>query len=88
MIVSGSQLHAARALAGLSRQELADKSHVACETIGVWERSSDAAIAAKPALINRTVAALAAAGVVITDDGVRRMQTPIITAPSERPAAS
>ena len=66
MIVTGTQLHAARALAGLTRQELANRSCVSHDTVGVWERSSHAAIVAKPALINRAIAALAAAVIIVT----------------------
>jgi transcriptional regulator with XRE-family HTH domain len=82
--VTGSQLHAARALAGLSRRELAAKAFVSDDTIGIWERSSDAAVSAKPALLDRTVAALEAAGVCFSPDGgVHPVKPPNLTATSE-----
>jgi hypothetical protein len=55
----------------MSRKELASKAFVSGDTVGVWERSSAAVVTAKPALMNRAIAALEAAGVTFTDDGVR-----------------
>ena len=72
--VTGAQLHAARVLAGLSRQELADRAYVSRDTIGCWERSSHAAVIGKPALLNRTIEALQVADVTFTPGGVDRVR--------------
>lgn len=85
--VTGAQLHAARVLAGLSRQELADRAYVSRDTIGCWERSSHAAVIGKPALLNRTIEALQVAGVTFTPGGVDRVR-PSVTLPSAATGAA
>lgn len=88
MIPTGCQIAAARKLCGMSREDLAAKSFVSVDTIGVWERSSGTAVSAKPAILNRAIAALKAEGVTITTDGVRRESVATaITAPSHGVAA-
>jgi transcriptional regulator with XRE-family HTH domain len=89
MAITGSQLHAARALAGWSRRDLAAHAKLNRETIAVWERSSDATVRTMSACLDRAVAALAGAGVTFTDDGVRlhRPAQVSTTIPSEGVAA-
>ena len=89
MAITGSQLHAARVYAGWSRRELAARAHVNRETVAVWERSSDSAVRTTYACLSRAVAALAAAGVTLVDDGVRlhRPAQVSTTIPSEGVAA-
>jgi len=78
MAITGLQIHAARALAGWSRRELAAHADLSPETVAVWERSSDSAVRTTYACLGRAVAALAAVGVAITPDGgVTRVRPPI-----------
>jgi transcriptional regulator with XRE-family HTH domain len=92
MAITGLQIHAARALAGWSRRELAARADLSTETVAVWERSSDSAVRTTYACLGRAIDALAAAGVSFTDDGVRKIQppasTPTITLPSETSGAA
>ena len=44
MFLTGSQLRAARALAGLSRSQLAAATGVSVSALGCWERSSNGVI--------------------------------------------
>jgi transcriptional regulator with XRE-family HTH domain len=69
-------MHAARAYAGWSRRELAARARVNKETIAIWERSSDSAVRTTTAHLSRALAALASAGVTITEDGAVRLQRP------------
>jgi transcriptional regulator with XRE-family HTH domain len=85
--VSGSQLHAARALAGISRETLAELAGVSRYSILKWENSSHAAPQAFYAHLCRALSVLEDAGVVFTLHGVERAAA--VTAPSDdRPARS
>ncbi len=69
--ITGSQLHAARALAGLSRDALAERAGLCRHTIHAWETSSDAVPPATYSHLCRALDVLEAEGVRFTDDGVR-----------------
>ena len=68
--VTGSQLHAARALACLTRQELAERAGLSYHSIRAWERSSNSIPEATYDHLCRAVKALEAAGVRFSDGGV------------------
>ena len=88
MKMTGRLFAAGRRLAGLTVHELGAKAHISDDTIRCWERSSAASVSAKPALMNRAIDALALAGVIFTDDGVRRAQPPSVCARPQLGAAS
>ena len=66
----GSQLHAARVLAGLSLDDLADRAKLCRHSIRKWETSSDAVPGAMYPHLCRVVDILEAEGVIFTDVGV------------------
>src|SRR5215475_9497786 len=68
--LTGSQLAAARALASLSRQQLATRAGLSYHSIRAWERSSNSIPEATYDHLCRAVKALEAAGVRFSDDGV------------------
>jgi len=68
--LTGSQLAAGRALASLSRQELADRAGLSYHSIRAWERSSNGIPEATYSHLCRAVEALEAAGVRFSDSGV------------------
>jgi transcriptional regulator with XRE-family HTH domain len=84
--ISGSQFHAGRALAGLSRETLAERAGVSRYSILKWENSSHATPQAMYVHICRAVGVLESEGVRFTDDGVRlerRAPPASVTAHSE-----
>ena len=84
--ITGSQFHAARALAGISRETLAELAGVSRYSILKWENSSHAAPQAFYSHLCRALTVLEDAGVVFTAHGVERAA---VTAPSDdRPARS
>jgi len=78
MAITGNAMHAARAYAGWSRRELAHRARLNPTTIAIWERSSDSAVRTTTAHLSRVLAALASAGVTISEDGVVRLQRPAL----------
>jgi hypothetical protein len=68
--LTGSQLAAGRALASLSRQELAQRAGLSYHSIRAWERSSNSIPEATYSHLCRAVEALEATGVRFTDGGV------------------
>jgi transcriptional regulator with XRE-family HTH domain len=68
--VTGSQIAAARALACLSRQELATRAGLSYHSIRAWERSSNSIPEATYSHLCRALEALEATGVRFTDGGV------------------
>jgi len=70
--ITGLQLAAERALAGLSRQDLADRAHLSYYSIRDWERSSAATPLASYGHLCRAIAVLESEGIRFTDGGVER----------------
>ena len=68
--LSGSQLHAARVLVGLSLEELAERARLCRLSIRKWETSSDAIPGAMCPHLCRVVDILEGAGARFTDNGV------------------
>jgi len=68
--VTGSQLHAARVLVGLSRDDLAERSGVSRFSIRNWEISSNALPAATYSHLCRVVDVLEGEGARFADAGV------------------
>jgi Predicted transcriptional regulators len=70
--ITGSQFHAARAFAGLSRETLAERAGVSRYSILKWENSSHAVPNAMYQHICRAVDVIEAEGVRFSDGGVHR----------------
>ncbi len=68
--VTGSQLHAARVLVGLSREDLAERAGLCRHSIRKWETSSDAVPAATYSHLCRAVDVLENEGARFSGDGV------------------
>ena len=71
--LSGSQLHAARVLAGLSLDDLADRAKLCRHSIRKWETSSDAVPGAMYPHLCRVVDILEGEGARFTGDGLRTL---------------
>jgi transcriptional regulator with XRE-family HTH domain len=69
--ITGAQLHAARALAGISRETLAERAGVSRYSILKWENSSHATPPAFYVHLCRAVSVLEAEGVRFTESGVQ-----------------
>jgi DNA-binding transcriptional regulator YiaG len=69
--VTGSQIAAARTLAGLTRHELAERAGLSYHSIRAWERSSNGIPEATYSYLCRAFEALEDAGVRFTDGGVQ-----------------
>jgi transcriptional regulator with XRE-family HTH domain len=68
--ITGAQLHAARALVGLSRDDLAVRAHLCRHSIRKWENSSNAAPEAMVGHLSRALDVLEGEGVRFSDGGV------------------
>jgi transcriptional regulator with XRE-family HTH domain len=68
--LTGSQLHAARVMVGLSREDLAERAGLCRHSIRKWETSSDAIPGAMYTHLIRVVDILEDAGARFTDNGV------------------
>ena len=77
--ITGSQLAAARTLAGLTRHDLAEKAGLSYHSIRAWERSSNGVPEATYSYLCRAFEALEAEGVRFTDGGVQ-LQRPATSA--------
>jgi transcriptional regulator with XRE-family HTH domain len=68
--ITGSQLRAGRALAGLSLEELATRARVSRHSVTKWEHSSDAVPGATLDHLGRALDVLEAEGVRFSETGV------------------
>jgi transcriptional regulator with XRE-family HTH domain len=69
--ITGGMLRAARSLAGLSQQEVADRACVSRPSVTTWEGSSGSIPNANARALDRVVSALEAEGIRFTDNGVQ-----------------
>ena len=76
--ITGGMLRAARSLAGLSQQEVADRAAISRPSLTTWEGSSGSVPNANARALDRVVAALEAEGIVFVDGGVH-LQRPAPT---------
>jgi transcriptional regulator with XRE-family HTH domain len=79
MLIIGNQLKAARALAGIEQQELADAAKVHVNTIRKMEAKGRDEITSAADVLRRVQSALEAAGIEFTNGGqpgVRLRRTP------------
>jgi transcriptional regulator with XRE-family HTH domain len=68
--ITGGMLRAARSLAGLSQQELAERASISRACLTAWEGSSGSVPNAKARALHRVVSALEAEGIRFSDGGV------------------
>jgi transcriptional regulator with XRE-family HTH domain len=69
--ITGAQIRAGRALAGLTIEDLAARARLCRHSIRKWETSSNAAPSAMVDHLSRAVDALEAEGIRFTDSGVQ-----------------
>ena len=78
--ITGGMLRAARSLAGLSQQELAERASISRPCLTAWEGSSGSVPNAKARALHRVVSALEAEGIRFSDGGVHLQRpTPMST---------
>jgi hypothetical protein len=73
--ITGSQLHAARVLVGLSRDTVAERAGLCRHSIAKWEGSSDATPGAMYTHLCRVIDILEDAGARFSVDGVHLQRT-------------
>jgi len=69
--ITGGMLRAARSLAGLSQQEVADRACVSRPSVTAWEGPSGSIPSVNTRALDRVVAALEAEGIEFSPNGVR-----------------
>ncbi len=77
--ITGGMLRAARSLAGLSQQELAERASISRPCLTAWEGSSGSVPNAKARALHRVVSALEAEGIRFSDGGVHLQRTAPMT---------
>ena len=83
--VTGSQLHAARVLVGLSREDLAERAGLCRHSVRKWEHSSHAIPGAMYTHLCRVVDVLEGEGARFSGDGVYLERSTVL--PSDNRAA-
>jgi len=79
--ITGGMLRAARSLAGLSQQEVADRASISRPCLTAWEGSSGGVPNANARALYRVVSALEAEGIEFRPNGVQlqRSNAPVST---------
>jgi transcriptional regulator with XRE-family HTH domain len=75
MRITGNLFHAARALAGLTRDDLASRARLSRDVLYSWETSSAALVPAQYQMLCRALDVLEAEGVRFSDGGVHLQRT-------------
>ena len=87
--ITGGMLRAARSLAGLSQQEVADRAAISRPSLTTWEGSSGSIPNANARALDRVITALEAEGIRFSDGGVHLQRTaPISTVAHSEGAAA
>jgi transcriptional regulator with XRE-family HTH domain len=76
--ITGSQLHAARVLVGLSRENLAERAGLCRHSIRKWESSSDAIPGAMYTHLCRVIGILETEGARFSGDGVYLQRSTVL----------
>jgi transcriptional regulator with XRE-family HTH domain len=79
--LTGNLFRAGRALAGLTRDDLANRAGLSRDVLRSWEVSSDSLIPAQYQLLCKAIEALESEGVRFSEDGVSKPSTVL---PSDR----
>ena len=69
--LTGNLFRAGRALAGLTRDDLASRAGLSRDVLRTWEVSSDSVVPAQYQMLCRAIEALENEGVRFSEDGVR-----------------
>jgi len=77
--VTGNLFRAGRALAGLTRDDLANRAGLSRDVLRSWEVSSDSVVPAQYQMLCRAIEALESEGVRFSEDGVRLQRMAPIT---------
>ena len=77
--LTGNLFRAGRALAGLTRDDLANRAGLSRDVLRSWEISSESIVPAQYQMLCRAIDALEAEGIRFTDGGVQ-LQRPAPTA--------
>jgi transcriptional regulator with XRE-family HTH domain len=86
--LTGNLFRAGRALAGLTRDDLADRAGLSRDVLRSWEVSSASIIPAQYQMLVRALDALEAEGVVFSQDGVQLQRPTSTITPSEEGVAA
>jgi transcriptional regulator with XRE-family HTH domain len=82
--LTGNLFRAGRALAGLTRDDLANRARLSRDVLRSWEVSSDSIVPAQYQMLCRAIDALENEGVRFSEDGVSKPSTIL---PSDNRAA-
>jgi len=77
--LTGNLFRAGRALAGLTRDDLATRAGLSRDVLRSWEISSDSVVPAQYQMLCRAIEALEDAGVRFSDNGVQLQRTAPMT---------
>jgi len=77
--LTGNLFRAGRALAGLTRDDLANRAGLSRDVLRSWEVSSDSVVPAQYQMLCRAIEALESEGVRFSEDGVRLQRMAPIT---------
>jgi transcriptional regulator with XRE-family HTH domain len=72
--LTGNLFRAGRALAGLTRDDLANRAGLSRDVLRTWEISSESIVPAQYQMLCRAIEALEAEGIRFTDSGVQLLQ--------------
>ena len=73
--LTGNLFRAGRALAGLTRTDLASRSGLSPDVLRTWEISSESIVPAQYQMLCRAIEALEAEGIRFSDGGVHLQRT-------------
>jgi transcriptional regulator with XRE-family HTH domain len=73
--LTGNLFRAGRALAGLTRDDLASRSGLSRDVLRSWEISSESIVPAQYQMLCRAIEALEAEGIQFSDSGVQLQRT-------------
>jgi transcriptional regulator with XRE-family HTH domain len=76
--LTGNLFRAGRALAGLTRDDLASRAGLSRDVLRSWEVSSDSLVPAQYQMLCRAVTALENAGVVFSTNGVSLLERTVL----------
>ena len=74
--LTGNLFRAGRALAGLTRDDLATRAGLSRDVLRTWEISSESIVPAQYQMLCRAIEALEAEGVRFSDSGVHLQRSP------------
>jgi DNA-binding XRE family transcriptional regulator len=85
--LTGNLFRAGRALAGLTRDDLANRAGLSRDVLRSWEVSSESIVPAQYQMLCRAIDALEAEGIRFSDSGVH-LQRPAMTTTIESAGAA